>query len=136
MGSLRDFKALEEVVTDTLLLLGPPGQAQPSLAHMLPRTIKSVVLHDDGDLGVLYYRKLMDHLSIVRDEEVPQLNSVRVVSVGGSMPHQTDTNLRDKFVRDYSTVGINIKMSWSPKRLKEDDEEKAEEASGWSRSFA
>ena len=112
MGSLIEFKALEKVSTSIQLL---QVSSIPDWNQILPSTLKSLKLHDDGgvDYELLYYSKLMDALLAIKDREIPELEELHYRLSKTEMPsEQNRDTLGSRFARQCAEAGIQLCVDW------------------------
>ena len=147
VGSLRDFKVLEHVVTNRELLI---DEKCPSWAQKLPTTILSLDLYDDGYVPNKFSSsdvqkltsdtvRLMEELLSHRWNEVPKLEKVQYMLGEDMVADLSDgiVKLMKYYLeREFCGAGIQFVLEGQPGYFLDFLEKpEAEKASGWDTEF-
>lgn len=133
MGGLKDFTVLQNVSTSSGLLFGLDRKKKHSLAQMLPATIKSLTLHDYGDLGLIYHLEILEDLAKTKANTLHELHFLQYFF---STEDRVTRGAKKAFKEQvgFACKGANIRcdVDWVSD-CPRDRETEVAEASGWSR---
>ena len=115
LGSLKEFKVLKIVSTLVQHLHDPSIHSQPAIAQMLPPSLTTLKLRDDGSLGPLDHCKLLDDILQNKDQEVICLTKFSYIfEDDGKTTSDARETFKCYFERDYAKAGIELSLAWIP----------------------